>query len=146
MDPALASLIGVAVGAAATTGTQAVAARRRNRLAIRAAALLIGEELSRNSGLVMFVLGQGEWPPAEVVTSWDFDTSAWDEHKASLALADETDAWMNVAGAYQRLRTFGALSAIARIPGTSLGDGERKSCEETLKQSEQAGKSLRRLA
>jgi hypothetical protein len=115
------SLGGVVIGALLTTCTQMYLERKREqRAANRAKQLVAGELL--NAQMVLSACSKGNlWPPIEDADAF-LPTSAWHDHRSTLAGHVHEDLWNQLVMAYAAIEIDRARFVLANRlpPGTPL--------------------------
>lgn len=106
------SLGGVLLGGLLTPLTQLFLERKRERRAADRAKLLVAAELLQ-AQMVLRAVSKGEhWPPIEDLDAF-LPTSAWREHRSSIAGMVSEDLWVQIVMAYSVLEADRARFATA---------------------------------
>lgn len=111
---AIFGLIGVAVGALATGGTQLYLDRRKEQHSIARAKRLVSGELLQARVIIASVIERGLFPP-EVDLVEMLPTTAWETHAADLAPVITEELWNQAVVLHAELLALRA--AIARLVG-----------------------------
>lgn len=117
------SLGGVFLGALLTPMTQLLLESKRERRTAYRARLLVAAELLNAQMVLRAVCDGGHWPPFEDLNGF-LPTSAWREHRSSIAGIVTEELWVQLVMAYSVIETdrsrFSAANKIpARTPLTA---------------------------
>lgn len=103
MSSAVIGLVGVVIGALATSGTQLFLEWQRGRRAFRRALLLVASELAQNALLLQVVAKQEKVPLYR--RGFPLTSSAWEAARSDLAVALDSDLFTRLALTYRQLET-----------------------------------------